>query len=228
MPLTCHFTPTTSRSVAGARRTVPSPHAMLVALGLALLVVIATPAAHAEEPPGEASAAFLGLLGADPTRAAAALVYLDQNWHEGFVAMGLDIMRFLRTPTVAATLVSIMERRTGESHGFDLDGWYRAELLSAKAYAHSSDWQANILQMTDARPDTGGLSGATPSEAVSWGKGDPEALADTVVCYLDVSVGLPLMTAYALARHAARTPKRLYDRRAELMARLTDEYEGSR
>jgi hypothetical protein len=98
---------------------------MLVALGLALLVVIATPAAHAEEPPGEASAAFLGLLGADPTRAAAALAYLDQNWHEGFVAMGLDIIRFLRTPTVAATLVSIMERRTGESHGFDLDGWYR-------------------------------------------------------------------------------------------------------
>jgi deoxyhypusine synthase len=85
-----------------------------------------------------------------------------------------------------------------------------------------------FIQVTDARPDTGGLSGATPSEAVSWGKVDPEALADTVVCYLDVSVGLPLLTAYALARHAARTPKRLYDRRAELMARLTEEYEGSR
>jgi deoxyhypusine synthase len=85
-----------------------------------------------------------------------------------------------------------------------------------------------FIQMTDARPDTGGLSGATPSEAVSWGKVDPEALADTVVCYLDVSVGLPLLTAYGLARHPARTPKRLYDRRAELMARLKDEYEGSR
>ena len=31
-----------------------------------------------------------------------------------------------------------------------------------------------FLQMTDARPDTGGLSGATPAEAVSWGKVDPE------------------------------------------------------
>ena len=29
------------------------------------------------------------------------------------------------------------------------------------------------FKVTDARPDTGGLSGATPSEAVSWGKVDP-------------------------------------------------------
>ena len=41
------------------------------------------------------------------------------------------------------------------------------------------------LQITDARPDTGGLSGATPSEAVSWGKLDPDRLPDTVVCYVD-------------------------------------------
>ncbi len=31
-----------------------------------------------------------------------------------------------------------------------------------------------FLQFTDARPDTGGLSGATPHEAVSWGKVDPD------------------------------------------------------
>ena len=30
----------------------------------------------------------------------------------------------------------------------------------------------------DTRPDTGGLSGATPGEAVSWGKIDPENLPD--------------------------------------------------
>src|ERR1041385_4116176 len=33
-----------------------------------------------------------------------------------------------------------------------------------------------FLQITDARPDTGGLSGATPAEAVSWGKIDPDRL----------------------------------------------------
>src|SRR4029079_10245789 len=38
-----------------------------------------------------------------------------------------------------------------------------------------------FLQITDARPDTGGLSGATPAEAVSWGKIDPDRLPDAVV-----------------------------------------------
>ncbi|KPK82177.1 MAG: deoxyhypusine synthase [Gemmatimonas sp. SM23_52] len=85
-----------------------------------------------------------------------------------------------------------------------------------------------FIQITDARPDTGGLSGATPSEAVSWGKVDPNALPDTVVCYLDVSVGLPLFAAYALARHERRTPKRLYDRRGELLAQLEREYREAR
>ncbi|HEY8175663.1 MAG TPA: deoxyhypusine synthase, partial [Gemmatimonadaceae bacterium] len=50
-----------------------------------------------------------------------------------------------------------------------------------------------FLQITDARPDTGGLSGATPGEAVTWGKVDPDKLPDTVVCYLDTTVALPLL-----------------------------------
>src|SRR6478752_977827 len=82
-----------------------------------------------------------------------------------------------------------------------------------------------FLQMTDARPDTGGLSGATPAEAVSWGKIDPDRLPDAVVCYLDSTVALPLLTAYAHARHAKRPLKRLYDRRAEMMNVLKKEVE---
>ena len=81
-----------------------------------------------------------------------------------------------------------------------------------------------FLQVTDARPDTGGLSGATPSEAVSWGKIDPNRLPDTVVCYVDSTVALPLITAYALARRKKRKPRRLYDRRGEMMATLTSAY----
>jgi deoxyhypusine synthase len=84
-----------------------------------------------------------------------------------------------------------------------------------------------FLQLTDARPDTGGLSGATPAEAVSWGKIDPTMLPGTVVCYLDNSVALPLLTSYALARHKPRTPKRLYAKRDEMMARLTREYRAA-
>jgi deoxyhypusine synthase len=85
-----------------------------------------------------------------------------------------------------------------------------------------------FLQVTDARPDTGGLSGATPGEAVSWGKVDPDRLPDAVVCYVDSTVALPLITAYALTRHEPREPKRLYDRREEFMTLLRAEYKKSK
>jgi deoxyhypusine synthase len=76
------------------------------------------------------------------------------------------------------------------------------------------------IQVTDARPDTGGLSGATPSEAVSWGKVDPDKLTDSVVVYTDSTIAAPLMTAYALTRVKARKPKRLYDKREALVEKL--------
>lgn len=85
-----------------------------------------------------------------------------------------------------------------------------------------------FLQVTDARPDTGGLSGATPGEAVSWGKVDPDRLPDAVVCYLDSTVALPLITAYALTRHEPREPKRLYEKREEFMNLLQAEYKKSK
>jgi len=85
-----------------------------------------------------------------------------------------------------------------------------------------------FLQVTDARPDTGGLSGATPGEAVSWGKVDPDRLPDAVVCYLDSTVALPLITAYALTRHEPRQPKRLYDQREQFMQLLLSEYKKSK
>jgi deoxyhypusine synthase len=84
-----------------------------------------------------------------------------------------------------------------------------------------------FLQVTDARPDTGGLSGATPGEAVSWGKVDPDRLPDAVVCYLDSTVALPLITAYALAQREPRKPRRLYERREEFMKLLMSEYKKS-
>ena len=83
-----------------------------------------------------------------------------------------------------------------------------------------------FLQVTDARPDTGGLSGATPSEAVSWGKVDPEQLPDAVVVYCDATIALPLLTAAALAGRAPRSPRRLFDRRGSLLDGLRQAYIG--
>jgi deoxyhypusine synthase len=81
-----------------------------------------------------------------------------------------------------------------------------------------------FLQVTDARPDTGGLSGATPQEAMTWGKVDPEQLPNSVICYLDSTVFLPILTVYALANHKPRKLRRLMDRMPELMADLEKAY----
>jgi deoxyhypusine synthase len=85
-----------------------------------------------------------------------------------------------------------------------------------------------FLQFTDARPDTGGLSGATPSEAMTWGKVDPDKLPDSVTCYVDSTIALPLLTAYSLTRLPKRAPKRLYDKFPELAERLATGYAQTR
>lgn len=81
-----------------------------------------------------------------------------------------------------------------------------------------------FIQFTDARPDTGGLSGATPSEAMTWGKVDPDQLPDTIVCYADSTIVMPILTAYALETVGKRPLKRLYDQRDALLKDLQDDY----
>lgn len=97
------------------------------------------------------------------------------------------------------------------------------EVLGIPAKGHDY-----YLQITDARADTGGLSGATPEEAVSWGKVDPDRLADSVVCYLDSTVGLPVIASYALAKREPRELKRLYSTRAESVERLKRAFKESK
>ena len=83
------------------------------------------------------------------------------------------------------------------------------------------DYDINI---TDARPDTGGLSGAPPSEAASWGKIDPTKLEETVTAYIDVTVAFPLLAAYVRQTTRPKKLKRLYDRGEELRKKLIESY----
>jgi deoxyhypusine synthase len=80
------------------------------------------------------------------------------------------------------------------------------------------------INVTDARPDTGGLSGAPPSEAASWGKIDPTKLDETVTAYIDVTVAFPLMVAYVRQTTEPKKLKRLYDRGEELRNKLIKSY----
>jgi len=85
-----------------------------------------------------------------------------------------------------------------------------------------------FMQITDARVDTGGLSGATPGEAVSWGKIDPDRLPDAVVAYVNSTIALPILTAYALAKRKARPLRRLYTKRDQLLDAIREAHRESR
>lgn len=84
-----------------------------------------------------------------------------------------------------------------------------------------------FVQITDARVDTGGLSGATPNEAVSWGKIDPDGLSNCIVAYLDSTVALPIMASYVLYKCKPRPLRRLYARRRRLTEALAAQYRKS-
>jgi len=78
-----------------------------------------------------------------------------------------------------------------------------------------------FIQITTDQVVWGGLSGATPSEAVSWGKVNPGVLPDTVVAYVDSTIAFPLFCEYALASPNAQRPrKELLHKRDSLVADL--------
>ncbi|MCS4538652.1 MAG: deoxyhypusine synthase [Thaumarchaeota archaeon] len=77
-----------------------------------------------------------------------------------------------------------------------------------------------VVQITADYPQYGGLSGATPEEAVSWGKVVPHALSNVVVIYSDATLVLPTLFGYALASHTKRKPRRLFAKRIELVEEL--------
>jgi deoxyhypusine synthase len=78
-----------------------------------------------------------------------------------------------------------------------------------------------FIQFTTDQVVWGGLSGATPSEAVSWGKVNPGVLPDTVVSYCDSTIAFPLFCEYAVGSPNGRRPRKgLLHTRGDLVADL--------
>ncbi len=76
-----------------------------------------------------------------------------------------------------------------------------------------------FLQLTTDSPHWGGLSGATPSEARSWGK-VKDAILNNVVVYSCASLTLPLIAQYVLIRCKPREQRRLFGRLDALVEEL--------
>jgi deoxyhypusine synthase len=81
-----------------------------------------------------------------------------------------------------------------------------------------------FIQITTDSVVWGGLSGATPAEAVSWGKVNPGVLPDTVVAYCDSTIAFPIFCEYAIGSPNGRRPrKELVHKRDALVAALKRE-----
>ncbi len=96
---------------------------------------------------------------------------------------------------------------------------YIQEILGLKEDGHDY-----FIQITDARPDTGGLSGATPAEAVSWGKINPDKLPGTVVVYTDTTIALPIIAHYVLSKKKNREKRRLYKKLGSFVEKMKNDY----
>jgi deoxyhypusine synthase len=85
-----------------------------------------------------------------------------------------------------------------------------------------------FIQITADAPHWGGLSGATPSEAVSWGKIKTDQLKDAVVIYGDSTIALPLITAYAVSKAQPRPRRELFALRETMLNELQSAYEAGK
>ena len=86
-----------------------------------------------------------------------------------------------------------------------------------------------FIQITTDQVVWGGLSGATPAEAVSWGKVNPGVLPDTVVAYCDSTIAFPLFCEYAIgSEHGCRPRKELLHKREQLVADLVRQAKETR
>ena len=86
-----------------------------------------------------------------------------------------------------------------------------------------------FVQLTTDQAVWGGLSGATPAEAVSWGKVNPGRLPDTVVAYCDSTIAFPLLCEYVVGSpHGRRERKGLMGRLDDLVAELKSQASAAR
>lgn len=78
-----------------------------------------------------------------------------------------------------------------------------------------------FIQLTTDSPQWGGLSGATPQEAKSWGK-VREAKKNNVVVYSDASITYPILCQYALMKRKPKVRKEMYAKRGEMVADMVN------
>lgn len=69
--------------------------------------------------------AALEVAGLFPGRDASGLGYISNNWKPEFIPMLLDSFVLIRNPDTLRGLIALLQRKTGQEHGYDLQAWYQ-------------------------------------------------------------------------------------------------------
>jgi deoxyhypusine synthase len=147
------------------------------------------------------------------------------------IAMALMIPHMFKKPVAMNPMLDILETaaivRDADSNGVvEIGGgspknFYlqTQPMLQQFLYDGSKGGHDYFLQLTADAPHWGGLSGATPGEAKSWGK-IKDAYTNNVVVYSCASLTFPLIAQYALVRAKPRKPRRLFKKIGPLCDKL--------
>ena len=97
-----------------------------LAVALVVALLAAAPPSRAEPGDREVSRAFLTLVAGEEGDMADATDLIESTWEPSYLPMALDVLRMIRNPATSATVLRIVESKTGGEHGYDLGAWRRA------------------------------------------------------------------------------------------------------
>ena len=81
--------------------------------------------------------------------------YIENQWQPSFVPMVLEVVTLNQDPALGSELISLLERKTGQSFGFDLDQW-RQWLWTQESNPHPqyASFKSALYGLIDTRFET--------------------------------------------------------------------------
>lgn len=151
------------------------------------------------------------------------------------IGMSLALLKMLNNEVVIDTDLDILEsaaiihnsKKTGAVElggGAPKNFYMQTQPMLSQIMNMDKRGHDYFIQITADAPHWGGLSGATPSEAVSWKKVKPNKVKNDVVVYCDVTIAAPLLFSYILSKNYSNRLKRLYTKRESYLDKLKDAY----
>ncbi len=151
------------------------------------------------------------------------------------IGMNLALLKLLNEKLIVDTDLDVLESasiifNSGKTGAVELGGgapknfYMQTQPMLSQIMNIETGGHDYFIQITADAPHWGGLSGATPSEAVSWKKIKPNDFKNNVVVYCDVTVAAPIIFSYILSKKHKRNPKRLYLKRGEYLDKLKKTY----